>query len=222
MALPYWQVNIPEDQRVAECPAFLRSLSAKDERIISTLQDDYKVMSWPEVKSIVSRNDLGAFQRDPLALRRYLEYTWGLKAEYGSVVNYVLKELLRWDVAELSTIATTEQTVAELTVAMDKPYLSSQPSSNLRILRNDWPYGIDERIVHLVAWTKFGLAEDPETGDLTDGARASIEAYVQALFGELGKDNVGFMAVPCTYLCASCLQSADLFLVHLVQELVVA
>ena len=197
MTVPYWQANIPEDQRVAECPAFLRTLSAKDERIIATPQADYEVMPWPEVQSIVANNQLDRFQRDPLALRRYLEYAWGLKAEYGSAVNYVLQERLRWDVDELSTTATTEQTVAALTVAMDKPYLSSSPSSDVRILCNDWPYGIDERIVHLVVWTKFGLADDPETGDLTDGARASIEAYVHAVFGELGKDNVGGISPLC-------------------------
>lgn len=62
---------------------------------------------------------------------------------------------------------------------------------DLKILWNDWPYGIDERIVHLVVWTKFDLAEDPVTTDLTDEARAAIDGYVQKTFGSrVAKDRV--------------------------------
>lgn len=48
--------------------------------------------------------------------------------------------------------------------------------------QNDWPYGIDKRIVHLVVWTKFGFQEDPETGDLTAEARKMIDDYVSKTF----------------------------------------
>lgn len=53
---------------------------------------------------------------------------------------------------------------------------------DIRILYNDWPYGIDTDIIHLVVWTKFELADDPATGELTTEARDSIEAYVQRTF----------------------------------------
>jgi hypothetical protein len=49
-------------------------------------------------------------------------------------------------------------------------------------LYNDWPYGIDTDITHLVVWTKFELPDDPATGDLTAEAREAIERYVQATF----------------------------------------
>ena len=48
---------------------------------------------------------------------------------------------------------------------------------------NDWPYGIDARIVHLVVWTKFELEDDPETGISTPESHREIDAYVQKTFG---------------------------------------
>jgi hypothetical protein len=63
---------------------------------------------------------------------------------------------------------------------------------DVKILFNDWPYGIDEKIVHLVVWTKFELEEDPATGDLTDETRTVMEDYVQRTFcTKLDPDQVG-------------------------------
>lgn len=59
-----------------------------------------------------------------------------------------------------------------------------------KILKNDWPYGIDARIAHLVVWTKFVLKNDPTTEDLTDEARSAIQCFVDDKFGAVGKDNV--------------------------------
>lgn len=62
---------------------------------------------------------------------------------------------------------------------------------DIRILRNDWPYGIDPKIVHIVVWTKFGSEEDPATGDLTPDARRQIDEYVSAVFGkEMDRDSI--------------------------------
>lgn len=53
---------------------------------------------------------------------------------------------------------------------------------DIRIIYNDWPYGVDKDIIHLVVWTKFELEDDPTTDDLTASARAAIESYVQDTF----------------------------------------
>lgn len=37
-----------------------------------------------------------------------------------------------------------------------------------------------------MVWTKFELADDPATGDLTEEARAAIEQYVQRTFCSRG------------------------------------
>lgn len=52
----------------------------------------------------------------------------------------------------------------------------------MRILYNDWPYGLDPAIVHIVVWTKFGCEEDPTTGDLTAKSRKQIDDYVTTTF----------------------------------------
>ncbi|CAK7565615.1 MAG: hypothetical protein SEPTF4163_003537 [Sporothrix epigloea] len=172
--LPYWQVNVPTAQRTSVCPDFLRNISAKDQRIVGTAQAEFSVLSWLDVQEIVANNHLDRFQRDPLALRRYLEFSWGLKQQYGSAVNFVLQERLHWSIAELqeSAAAAPEDIVPDFSRKDD-----------VQILCNDWPYGIDERIVHLVVWTKFPLTEDPQTGDVTDSTRAAIAAYVDTTFG---------------------------------------
>ncbi|KAI1103307.1 hypothetical protein F4804DRAFT_310353 [Jackrogersella minutella] len=163
--LPYWQVNVPESERTEECPEFLRALSAKDVGIIGTPDAAYQAATWAEVQGIVAENRLGAFRRVPSDLRRYLEHTWALKRDYGSVMDFVLTRRLRWDAP-----VTPRGAPFEL-------------DDDVKILWNDWPYGIDTRIVHLVVWTKFELAEDPVTTDLTDEARAAIDGYVQKTFG---------------------------------------
>jgi len=53
---------------------------------------------------------------------------------------------------------------------------------DIKILYNDWPYGVDEKIVHLVVWTKFDLEDDPTTDDLTPEARKEIDDYVDKTF----------------------------------------
>lgn len=53
---------------------------------------------------------------------------------------------------------------------------------DIKILYNDWPYGVDEKIVHLVVWTKFDLEDDPMTNDLTPHVRQGIEDYVDRVF----------------------------------------
>lgn len=65
--------------------------------------------------------------------------------------------------------------------------------ADVKILFNDWPYGIDEDIVHLVVWTKFELAENPETGDLSDEARAQIDDFVGQTFrSKMPAENVAW------------------------------
>jgi hypothetical protein len=55
----------------------------------------------------------------------------------------------------------------------------------MKILYNDWPYGVDSKIVHLVIWTKFELIEDPSTDDLIPEARQEIDEYVKRTFSSI-------------------------------------
>ncbi|KAF6810977.1 hypothetical protein CSOJ01_06044 [Colletotrichum sojae] len=162
--LPYWQVNVPPERRTDECPEGLRNLSAKDVGILSTPDAEYRPQTWDAVRRLVATNRLDLFQRVPSELRRYRLFIHQLVSEHGSVMNFVLRRRLGW----------TEPLVPE-----GRRFESGR---DLKILYNDWPYGIDERIVHLVVWTKFELEEDAATGDLTEVARGEIEAYVDKTF----------------------------------------
>ncbi|KAI6380443.1 hypothetical protein MCOR25_001634 [Pyricularia grisea] len=165
--MPYWNVNVPEDQRSVECPEFLISLSDKDRTIINTPDADYRADSWEQVKKKVSTNRLDLFRRKPSDLRRYLEYTWRLRRDHGSVMHFILTQRLHWEIPIKPTSV----------IPFENP-------TDYKILRNDWPYGIDERIVHLVVWTRFELTEDPATGDLTDESRKEIDQFVNNTFSQ--------------------------------------
>ena len=89
------------------------------------------------------------------------------------MMEFVLSERLRWK---------------EPIRAEGMPF---EKESDIKILYNDWPYGIDERIVHLVIWTKFELEDDPLTDDLTEKARREIDDFVDETFcRKVGKENV--------------------------------
>jgi hypothetical protein len=163
-ALPYWQVNVPEKDRTAECPEFLRNVNAKDLGILSTPDSEYHILTWQEVQDRVAANRLDLFQRIPSGLRRYRRFLWEIMEKYGTVMNFIMTQRLHWP---------------EPIIARAGPFESDE---DIKTLYNDWPYGIDPKIVHLVVWTKFELEDDPSTGDITDKTRAEIDVYVDRTF----------------------------------------
>lgn len=165
--LPWWQVNIPSEEREARCPEPLRNLCAKDREIIGTWDEDYQPQTWDEVVDIIHTDRLGDFRRWPSDLRRYREYIWWLNREYGSVMRFMLHERLHW---------------AEPVVSRGGKLFECK--DDFSILMNDWPYGLDERIVHLVVWTKFKLEDNAET-------EAEIDRFVFKTFSSgVAKDQV--------------------------------
>jgi hypothetical protein len=162
--LPFWQINVPETERTSQCPPFLVGLNPKDLRTVSTPDSEYRIQTWEEVCYLIRTNNLERFQRVPSDLRRYKAFTYRLSKLHGSIANFVLKERLRW----------------ELPVApRGAPF---QYDDDIKILHNDWPYGLDPRIVHLVVWTKFELKAVSSTGDLTDKARREIDNFMTRTF----------------------------------------
>lgn len=55
-------------------------------------------------------------------------------------------------------------------------------ADDVKILHNDWPYGLRANIVHLVVWLRFRLQEDATTGDLTVLARQQVHDFVDRTF----------------------------------------
>jgi len=160
----YWNANLPEQKWVEECPDFLLGQGEKNIGILSSGEDEYKYLTWPESKALVNANRIDYFQRSPLELRRYLQYMFKLKQQYGSVLSFVQQERLHWK-----------------SISPSAEPLFTNPD-DYTILYNDWPYGIDRDITHLVVWTKFLLDDDPETGYLTTEHHDLIEDFVRRTF----------------------------------------
>lgn len=184
--IPFWQVNCPQSELTADCPPFLAGLSEKDQRIVGTPDAAFRVLTWDEVAAIIQENRLELFQRVPSDLRRYKAFTFKLARQYGSIAAFVLRERLRWQ---------------EPIQPRAPPF---QNADDIKILWNDWPYGIDKRIAHLVVWTKFELKTDSTTGDLTEQARTEIDDFVARTF----RSRVPEKHVSCP--CSSCSYSSCL------------
>ena len=52
------------------------------------------------------------------------------------------------------------------------------------MLRNDWPYGLADGIVHLVVWLKSPIPVDEATGDVTEDSRRAIDEFLARRFAE--------------------------------------
>ncbi|KAF7594811.1 hypothetical protein BBP40_008314 [Aspergillus hancockii] len=167
-SLPYWLVNVPYDRWPAECPDFLRDICEKNKQILATPDQQYERQGWELVKELVRTNRIDGFQRLPSDLRKYLEFKEQIVAEYGSIMRFIVKERLRWGDGNPDDLK-----------PRGHPFMFDE---DLRILYNDWPYGIENDIIHLVVWTKFELEDDPATDDLTPRARQEIDDYVKKTF----------------------------------------
>ena len=187
-AVPFWQVNCAPHELTSDCPPFLMNLNEKDRRCVAMPDAAYHALSWTKVSDIIATNNLEVFQRVPSELRRYKAFTYRLAQQYGSIASFVLRERLRWQAA---------------VTARGRPF---EYPEDIKILWNDWPYGLDKRIVHLVVWTKFELKADPVTGDLTDVARTEIDDFVSKTFrSRVPTENVSphgrtcAFVLPCTH-----------------------
>lgn len=170
----FWNRNIPPARRTTQCPTYLlyALTNDKDRAILNTPDTGYRRQSWPEVLSFIRANRLDCFQRVPSDLRRYREYCAKIVEEHGSIMKFILAERVKWQNLD----------------AKGAPF---EDVDDYRVLLNDWPYGLDLRIKHLVVWTKFSLPEDPVTGDLTFAARQATDDFVTRTFSvPCGRDRV--------------------------------
>ena len=97
--LDFWNINIPPSQHTKECPSYLQYAitNDKDRGILETPDSDYVLQTWPEVRKIISDNRIDLFERLPSDLRKYRQYNEKLTEEYGSVMEFVMKERLKWE-----------------------------------------------------------------------------------------------------------------------------
>ncbi|MCJ1428020.1 hypothetical protein MMC29_005927 [Sticta canariensis] len=177
-ALPFWLVNVPKSEWPEKCPDFLINASDRDRAILSTPDSQYYRPSWAEVQEYVKTSRIDAFRRLPSDLRRYLAFVAKLKEDYGSILNFITEKRLQW----------TDREPKDADPFNDP---DTGFADDLKILYNDWPYGIDTKIIHLVVWTKFELEDDPATGELMAPTRQKIDKFVERTFrSRVPGDNV--------------------------------
>lgn len=65
------------------------------------------------------------------------------------------------------------------------PHHSPIPFEDRRdfaVLVNDWPYGFDKGVVHMLVWSRTPIAVDDARGDVTAESRRLIEDFVERYF----------------------------------------
>ncbi|KAF3924951.1 hypothetical protein ABW21_db0209487 [Orbilia brochopaga] len=137
----------------------------KDQEILDTPDHLFRLQTWKDLKAIIAENRLEDLKRRPSDLRRYLEWGQATRAEYGSVLRFILQRRLYWDEGNITP----------------KSSIPFADEEDTRILFNDWPYGLADGIVHIVAWTKAAIATD-DSGDITPASRALIIEFVDRVF----------------------------------------
>jgi hypothetical protein len=109
-----------------------------------------------------------------------MKWTAETKLQYGSMSNYILQNRLpsSWKGPPFTPTSTV-------------PF---QDPSDYRALLNDWPYGLDPQITHIVVWSRTLIPVDDGNGDLTPESRKLVEGFVKRYFvdrlGEGGDERV--------------------------------
>ena len=130
--------------------------------------------TWLSVMS--AANNLSSLRRPPSQVRKYHDWIQETRIIHGSVSDYLCKVRLQWQ-----PLSPQAQLHSTSTFAYNNP-IPFVDVEDWKILRNDWPYGLEKGITHLVIWSKTPIAVNAETGDLTDHSRAVIQSFIDQVF----------------------------------------
>ena len=107
-----------------------------------------------------------------------------MKAQYGSITNYLCQRRLKWTPLPSSTA----ETGPKFEYKNATPFVEED---DYKILPNDWPYGIEAGITHIVVWLKNKIPTEPTMGDMTPEGRALVQQFIQRKFIDHVKDLPG-------------------------------
>jgi len=116
----------------------------------------------------LANNALEVLKRKPSDLKRYIKWTAETKAEHGNMTNYLLAHRLPkvWGSPPFHAVSS---------VPFENP-------ADYRVLINDWPYGFEPGITHMVVWTRTPMDSDLDRGDMTPESRRIAAAFVKRYF----------------------------------------
>ena len=87
-------------------------------------------------------------------------------------MNYICQRRLKW-----TPLSEAEGLKFEYKNAT--PFVEDE---DYKILPNDWPYGVEDGITHIVVWLKNRVPTDTVEGDMTPEGRALVQDFVQRKF----------------------------------------
>ncbi|KAH7143994.1 hypothetical protein EDB81DRAFT_514581 [Dactylonectria macrodidyma] len=143
-------------------------LTEVDKWVLSQTDEEFHLHDWEDLKGIIAKNNLHVLKRKPSDLRRYMQWSSETKAQYGSMTQFLLVNRLpkSWGSPPFTPVST----------------IPFEDASDYSVLANDWPYGLDPEIRHIVVWLRTTVATDPETGDMTPESKALCERFVKRQF----------------------------------------
>ena len=129
------------------------------------------------MRGTVDNNDLAELVRKPSDLLRYRQWVYEITQEFGTITDYLCKKRLKWD-----PLPSSNPETGPLFEYVDAtPFANKQ---DYKILLNDWPYGMETGIHHIVIWMKNKLPIQGPEGDLTAESRKMINDFVRRTFTE--------------------------------------
>lgn len=162
---------IPSDLKVSD----------RDRKILELGDGSFVPFSWVDLVEIVKNNELSRLSRRPSDLLVYLKCKQKFQEEYGGVLPYIMKERLHWE---------ADSETGEV-IPKNPRYFGD--SEDVKILYNDFPYGLEPQIVHVVVWLKAKIPTIPPHGDISTETRQEIEDYVVRTFQDhlnMSRDNI--------------------------------
>ncbi|KAK4169517.1 hypothetical protein QBC43DRAFT_307898 [Cladorrhinum sp. PSN259] len=155
-------------------------LTEVDKWVLSQTDEEFQCHGWEELRELLGTNQLHLLKRKPSDLRRYMKWSAETKAEYGSITSFLLAHRLpkAWGTPPFIPVS-------------DVPFADP---SDYCVLNNDWPYGFEPGISHIVIWTRTPIATDNTVGDMTSESRKIVSDFIKQFFvdrlGPGGEDKV--------------------------------
>lgn len=170
-------MNAPPDLDLSNPPF---PLTAIDRAVLATPDADFHRITWSGLQRVIASNRLEELKRLPSDLKRYLAWSHAIKAQYGSITAFVIRERLRWTPLPLPPSDDGQQPPPPRFAHHDPvPFADER---DYAVLENDWPYGLAPGIRHLLVWSKAPIEVDAARGDVTAASRERIEGFVERVF----------------------------------------